>query len=410
MAVNRLERWHIVHEMDALHHHAGDPKEDDVEAGDQHVAGIMPCEVFGVVGPAEGGEGPEGGREPGVEDVFVAGQHHVACLRLRRSFVFSHEAAAIRAIPRRDLVPPPQLPRHAPRLDVLHPVEIGLFPGLGHELRRAGLDRRQRRLGEFAGVHIPLVGQPRFDDHARAVAIRHLDGLGLDQFDRLQRFQIGNDLLARIEAIHADIIRRNAVRRDDPRIGIEDVDRRHAMPLADLEIVEIMRRGDFHRARPEFRIGMVVGDNRDQPAGDRQLDELADDRLVAFIRGVHRHRGIAEHGFGARRRHDDMVAAVRQRHAVRQRIADMGEGAGNFAGFDLQVRNRRLQLGVPIDQPLVAIQQALVEQRHEHPGDGLVEAFVHGEAFVGPIAAGAQSAQLLRDGAAAAFLPRPYGL
>ena len=36
-------------------------------------------------------------------------------------------------VPRRNPVPPPQLARDAPGLDVLHPVEAGLLPGLGHD-------------------------------------------------------------------------------------------------------------------------------------------------------------------------------------------------------------------------------------------------------------------------------------
>jgi hypothetical protein len=49
--------------------------------------------------------------------------------------------------------------------------------------------------------------------------------------------------------------------------------------LADLEIVEVVARRDLDRARAERRIGMLVGDDRDQAAGDRQLHLLADQRL-----------------------------------------------------------------------------------------------------------------------------------
>src|SRR5262249_2565710 len=38
--VDGTER-HIAHEMKAHHHHAGDPEEDYVKAGDQHVAGVV---------------------------------------------------------------------------------------------------------------------------------------------------------------------------------------------------------------------------------------------------------------------------------------------------------------------------------------------------------------------------------
>src|SRR5690606_40932170 len=66
--------------------------------------------------------------------------------RLVEGFLFAlgDEDVAIRTIPGRDLVAPPQLARDAPRLDVLHPLEISLFPVLRNELgaaRTNGLDR-----------------------------------------------------------------------------------------------------------------------------------------------------------------------------------------------------------------------------------------------------------------------------
>ena len=36
--VDVVER-HLLHEVQAHHHHAGDPEEDDVEAGDQRAVG-----------------------------------------------------------------------------------------------------------------------------------------------------------------------------------------------------------------------------------------------------------------------------------------------------------------------------------------------------------------------------------
>ena len=50
----------------------------------------------------------------------------------------------------------------------------------------------------------------------------------------------------------------------------EDVDRPQAMALADLEIVEIVRRGDLDRARAQLRVGVFVGDDRDAAADQRQ--------------------------------------------------------------------------------------------------------------------------------------------
>ena len=49
------------------------------------------------------------------------------------------------------------------------------------------------------------------------------------------------------------------------------VERRQVVALADLEVVRVVRRGDLHRAGAELRVDVLVGDDRDAPAGQRQL-------------------------------------------------------------------------------------------------------------------------------------------
>jgi len=69
--VDRMER-DLAHEMQPHHHHAGDPEENDVEAGDQHVAGIIAGKLLRLLGPSQGRKRPEPGGKPGIEHVFVA--------------------------------------------------------------------------------------------------------------------------------------------------------------------------------------------------------------------------------------------------------------------------------------------------------------------------------------------------
>ncbi|MNT00926.1 hypothetical protein D3C72_1353740 [compost metagenome] len=96
---------------------------------------------------------------------------------------------------------PPELTRDAPGLDVAQPFEIDLLIALGLEDRVAVLDRLQRRLSQGVGVNVPLVRQPRLDNHARAVAVRD-DVLG--RFDLAQPVLFlgaGDDGLSRGEAV-----------------------------------------------------------------------------------------------------------------------------------------------------------------------------------------------------------------
>src|SRR5262249_29093697 len=70
----------------------------------------------------------------------------------RRSFRFSDKdsvfpiqfvdrSGRLKPIPSGDLVPPPQLTRNTPRLDILHPIEIGFLPVLRDERSTALTNR-----------------------------------------------------------------------------------------------------------------------------------------------------------------------------------------------------------------------------------------------------------------------------
>ena len=146
-----------------------------------------------------------------------------------------------------------------------------------------------------------------------AVAARHLQRVRLDLLEQSGRLEVGDDALARLEAVEAAIGgRRRVVQR---RVGGEDVDQRQAVALADLEVVEVVRGRDLHAAAAECGVDVLVGDDRDRAIGQRQADRAADEVTVALVLGMHGDRGIAEHGLGARRRDHDVAAAIRERIA-----------------------------------------------------------------------------------------------
>ena len=93
------------------------------------------------------------------------------------------------------------------------------------------------------------------------------------------------------------------------RFVIEHIDKRQVVPLADFKVVEIVRRRDLDRAGAFFRIGVVVADDRNAPADQRQDRGLADQMLEALVVRMHGDRDVAEHGLGPRRRHDDEFVA-----------------------------------------------------------------------------------------------------
>ena len=71
MDIDGVERL-LLHEVQAHHHHPGDPEEDDVEAGHQRAGRVVGRQFRRLVRPAERRERPERRGEPGVEHVLVA--------------------------------------------------------------------------------------------------------------------------------------------------------------------------------------------------------------------------------------------------------------------------------------------------------------------------------------------------
>jgi hypothetical protein len=224
--------------------------------------------------------------------------------------------------------------------------------------------------------------------------------MGLDLDERAQRLEIGDDALARGETLETAIGLGRGIR--DPRVGGQDVDRRQAVPAADLEIVEIMRRRDLDGPRALRRIGIGIGDDGDAPADQRQDRESADQRGMALVVGMHGDGGVAQHRLGPGGGDGDRRARL-----ALDRIGDVPERALHLALLDLEIGDRRVQLRVPVHQSRIAIDQAVAVERDEDLQDRRRQAFVHREALAAPVDGRAEPAQLARDGAAGLALPRP---
>src|SRR5450830_273130 len=415
----------VLHQVHGHHDHPGDPEENDVEAGDQHVGGVEFLQEFGLLRPAQGREGPQARAEPGVQYVVVLLQGYVRAevvLSAYFGFVAADIDLARLVVPGRNAVAPPQLTADAPVLDVAHPREVHVFVLLGHELDTAIFHGSNRRLGQRLGGHVPLVGQPRLDDSAGAVALRHFQAVIVDADQQAGGVEGGNDLLARFETVEAGVFSRDLAvdavvqraievehlaGRQHGSVLVEDVHQRQVVALADFVVVEVVGRGDLHAAGAEFRVAIVVGDDRDTPANQWQLDELADQGLVALIVRVNGHGGIAEHCFRTGGGDDQVVVAFSGLGAVGQRVLEVPQEAFLVVVFHFEVGNRRVQLGVPVDQTLAAVDQAVFMQAHEGFFHGFRQTVVHGEALAAPIDGRAQATDLTADVAAGLILPFP---
>ena len=114
----------LAHELEAREDHPVLPEADDLARGRLQVAGVERCEVGRLVGPAERRERPERRGEPGVEHVRRRASARSSRTRRTRPASVSRDGqVAVRAVPDRELVAPPELARDAPVGRVLERVD-----------------------------------------------------------------------------------------------------------------------------------------------------------------------------------------------------------------------------------------------------------------------------------------------
>ena len=318
--------------------------------------------------------------------------------------------------------------------------------GLGDHL---GLDQRHQRLGAFGPGLYGILAQPR------VIGARHNgQPLGGD---------FGHDARARRVAVKAPQVIGHKVERvglgfgQDPRaighrlrdggglgigrtIGPQLRARVHqpvagdAVALGHAIIVDIMRPRDLDRARAEIRIGVVIGDDRDQPAvflgPYGNFAQHAHDGRIPRIARMHGHSAIAQHCFRARGGDRDVIALffeddvavfiflqIRIGRTARQRVLEMPHMARGLDILDLEIADRGFEMRVPVHQALAAIDKALVIHVDKDLDHRVVEIALfacgrtrrarHGKGQPGPVARRTQPLELGHDGAAGLLFPCP---
>ena len=350
MDEHRRER-DVLHLLEAGEDHARDPEEDDVIARDHDARGIPELQILRVlIRPAERGKRPECGAEPGVEHVGIAVDvPAVAGLALAGVGARDGDMTAVIAVPRRDLVAPPELAGNAPVVDILHPVIIGLAEALGHELDASVTHGLDGGLGQRLHLDEPLRARHRLNDRAAAVARADVVviGLGLDEVALL--LEIGHDGLARLITVETVVLA--AV--DDAGVLVEDKDLLEVVAQTDLIVVRVVAGRHLDAAGAEIELDVIVGHDGQLAAHERQDRRLADEVLVALVRRVDRNAGVAEHGLRTGGGNGEIVIAVLER------IADIPERAGHVLVFDLRIRQRRAAVRAPVNDTVALVDQAL---------------------------------------------------
>src|SRR5215211_1223443 len=157
---------------------------------------------------------PQAAAEPRIQDVRVL-------LEALARRLFGGHNLPFRAIPDGDAVPPPELTRDVPVVDVFEPPDRLAAPGIGVDGDLHILQRIYGGLCELLHRDPPLLGEPRLYYRPAPVAVP--DPVRIIPYLAKQTLlaQAGDDSFLRLLAAHP--LERAAVR-VDRAVGIEDVD------------------------------------------------------------------------------------------------------------------------------------------------------------------------------------------
>src|SRR6266403_5542040 len=148
---------------------------------------------------------------------------------------------------------------------------------------------------------------------ALPIPARHYQPVPVDALDESVGLEFRQHALAGLEALEpAETLRYGVGERGARR---EDVDQRQVVALADVVVVEIVRRCHLEAPGAEGRVDVRIGDDRHGTLRERHQHPPADEFLVARILRMDRHRGVAEYGLRARGRHHHLTRTVGERVA-----------------------------------------------------------------------------------------------
>lgn len=168
----------------------------------------------------------------------------------------------------------------------------------------------------------------------------------------------------------------------------DDLNAGQIMTFADLEIVEIVGRGDLHGTGTEGRISVLVSDNRDSTIGERENDFSANEIFVTVIVGIYSDSDVTKESLRASSGDDELGVAVDDF------VSDVPEVTLFVFVVDFDVGEGGLVLRAVIDELLAAVDHAVIPHFFEGFVDAGDDVFVEGKGEIGPGAARTEGAEL----------------
>ena len=398
---------HVAHVFVSGHDHAGHPEEDDVRACHQVARRIVVFDflVAGVVDAVEQGDGPQPGREPRVEAIFVLTQIFQLQVGLAGLLLgqfesllgrLGHHVSAFGQEVGRDAVSPPQLAADTPVLDVLQPVLVRVLVLSGIELQFVVHDRRQSHVGKVLHLEEPLHGELRLDGYVGTLGEAHLVGVSLHLLQQAGGGEVFFNLFAHVEAVHAYV---QAGGFAQGAVVVEDVDARQVVLLAQHVVVHVVGRRHLQTARTELYVHVIILNDGDDTTYKGHDDFLTLQPLVLGVGRIDTHGRIAHDSlragrgnygiataFGIAVNHFTLGAGFARHVVIGHIIFQIVELAVLFLINHFLVAQGGQRLGVPVHHAHTAVDESLVIQVDKHLDDALAALLVHGEGRAVPVA------------------------
>src|SRR5215211_434038 len=220
---------------------------------------------------------PQAAAEPRIQDVRVL-------LEALARRLFGGHNLPFRAIPDGDAVPPPELTRDVPVVDVFEPPDRLAAPGIGVDGDLHILQRIYGGLCELLHRDPPLLGEPRLYYRPAPVAVPDPVPVRSDLPEQPLLVEPHHKRRPRLLACHPG---KGTTVLVDGTVVVQYVHRREAATLPDLEVVGVVGRRNLKDTRAELRVYVGVGQNLDLALDERDHDLPPHELFVPLVLRVH---------------------------------------------------------------------------------------------------------------------------
>ena len=247
-----ISKRDISHKPYPHHHHSCHPEKKDIETSYQDRCRIKGFQFIGRIRPAQGGKWPERRTKPGIQHIcFLLKVRALAGMACARIVLRDDNLSTVLAVPRRDPVAPPNLPRYTPVLNIVHPFVIDAFPIRRYYPCSAFLHSSDGLFGKRAYFDKPLLGKKRFDHGLTPVTVSYRIPVRFRLFKQASLFEIFQDLFPALKSVHTLVRTCQLIH---VSVLVNDFYSFELMGAANFKIIEIMGGGDLQSTSTEFSV------------------------------------------------------------------------------------------------------------------------------------------------------------